>query len=122
MATTSTTGFPDATTAGVPVGVTLKPSGSIVINTPGAVIQGLDITGTVIINAANVTLKDCKITSGAYDCVLINKGITGAVVQNCDINNQNSGGQGIAGQGTFIDNNIHNAADGIDVRGDNTVI
>jgi hypothetical protein len=32
------------------------------------------------------------------------------------------GGQGIAGQGTFLNNNIHGAADGIAVNGDNTVI
>ena len=118
----STTGFPDATTAGVPAGVTLKPSGSIVINTPGAVIEGLNITGSVIINAPNVTLKNCSITSGDYDVVLVKPGITGAVVENCNINNQSAGGQGIAGQGSFLNNNIQNAADGIDVRGDNTLI
>jgi hypothetical protein len=118
----STTGFPDATNTGVPAGVVLKPSGSIVINTPGAVIEGLNITGTVIINAPNVTLKNCSITSGDYDVVLVKPGITGAVVQNCNIDNQGSGGQGIAGQGSFLNNNIQHAADGIDVRGDNTLI
>ncbi|MBR0906454.1 hypothetical protein JQ588_27720 [Bradyrhizobium liaoningense] len=33
-----------------------------------------------------------------------------------------SGGQGIAGAGTFVNNNIHGTADGIGVGGDNTVI
>ncbi|MGC1465856.1 MAG: Ig-like domain-containing protein [Pseudolabrys sp.] len=119
---TSTNGFPDATNTGVPAGVVLKASGSLVINTPGTVIEGLDITGSVTINAANVTLLNCKITSGDYDVVLVKPGITGAVVQNCEINNLGSGGQGIAGQGTFVSNNIHDCADGIDVRGDNTMI
>jgi hypothetical protein len=118
----STTGFPDATTAGVPAGVTLTPSGSIVINTPGAVIEGLNITGSVTINAANVTLKNCTISSSDYDAVLVKPGITGAVVQNCTIDCKDAGGQGIAGQGSFLNNNIQNAADGIDVRGDNTLI
>jgi hypothetical protein len=93
-----------------------------VINTPGTVIEGLNITGSVIINAANVTLKNCSITSSDYDVVLVKPGVTGAVVENCNINNQSSGGQGIAGQGSFLNNNIQNAADGIDVRGDNTLI
>jgi hypothetical protein len=53
---------------------------------------------------------------------MINSGITGAVVQNCYIDNQGGGGQGIAGQGSFIANNIVNCVDGIDVRGDNTLI
>src|SRR6201999_950080 len=33
-----------------------------------------------------------------------------------------AGGQGIAGQGSFIANNIVNASDGINVQGDNTLI
>jgi hypothetical protein len=115
-------GFPDATNTGVPAGVTLTPSGGLVINTPGAVIQGLNITGSVIINAPNVTLRNCRVTSSDYQAVLIKPGITGAVVQNCDIDNQGAGGQGIAGQGNFIANNITNCTDGIDVRGDNTLI
>lgn len=115
-------GFPDATNTGPPAGVTLTPSGGLVIDTPGAVIQGLNITGSVIINAPNVTLRNCRVTSGDYQAVLIKPGITGAVVQNCDIDNQGAGGKGIAGQGKFIANNITNCSDGIDVRGDDTLI
>ncbi len=118
----SSSGYPDATNTGVPAGVTLTPSGDLIINTPGVVIKNLDIKGQVIINAPNVTLLNCKITSDAFTVVLVKPGITGAVIQNCDIDGLGSGGQGIAGQGTFIANNIHDCADGIDVRGDNTVI
>jgi hypothetical protein len=114
--------FPDATTTGVPAGVTLTPSGSLVIDTPGAVIEGLDIKGSVVIDALNVTLKNCKVTDGGNNVVLVKPGITGAVIKNCEIDNLSAGGQGIAGQGTFLGNNIHHCADGIDVRGDNTVI
>jgi hypothetical protein len=118
----SISAFPDATTTGVPAGVTLTPSGSLVIYTSGAVIEGLDIKGSVIINAPNVTLKNCKVADGGDNVVLVKPGITGAVVQNCEIDNLGAGGQGIAGQGTFLANNIHDCADGIDVRGDNTAI
>ncbi len=103
-------------------GVTLKSSGPLVITTPGAVISGLDISGGVIIKAPNVTLINCKISSSGYNVVLIDKGLTGVTVQNCTIDAQGGGGQGIAGQGNFIANNIYGAADGIDVRGDNTLI
>jgi hypothetical protein len=115
-------GFPDATTTGVPSGTVLKPSGDLVLNKPGVLIEGLDIKGSVVINADNVTLKNCKISDDGFDVVLIKPGVTGAVVQNCDISNKSAGGQCIAGQGTFIANNIHDCADGIDVRGDNTII
>ena len=114
--------FPDATNTGVPVGVTLKPSGGLVIDTPGVVIEGLDIAGSVKINAPNVTLRNSRIKSGDYQVVMVGKSITGVVVQNCSIDGQRSGGQGIAGQGAFIANNIANTSDGIDVRGDDTLI
>jgi hypothetical protein len=58
----ATSGWPDASTTGVPAGVSLKPSGSITVTTPGAVIEGLDIKGDVYIRAANVTLKNSKVT------------------------------------------------------------
>ena len=118
----NTSGFPDSTTTGVPAGVTLTPSGGLVINTPGVVIEGLDIRGTVTINAPNVTLLNCKITSSSYMVVKINEGITGAVVQNCDIDNLSAGGIGISGQGKFLANDIQHCADGINVAGDNTLI
>ena len=88
-------------------------------------ISGLNITGTVYINAPNVTISDCKITSSDYWVVIVKSGITGAVVENCEINGTGSGPQGqagIAGQGTFLKNEIYNVENGIDVRGDHTVI
>lgn len=118
----NTTGFPNASNTGVPPGVTLTPSGGLVINTPGAVISGLDIKGMVTINAPNVTLQNCKITSDSYMVVKIGDGITGTVVQNCSIDNLNAGGIGISGQGKFLANDIQHCADGINVAGDNTLI
>lgn len=118
--------YPDATNTGVPPGVILNPhNGDLIINTPGTVISGLKITGTVYINASNVTIKDCSITSNGYNVVNIKSGVTGAVVQNCDINGTGNGPQGqtgIGGQGTFANNNIYNVENGINVEGSNTVI
>jgi hypothetical protein len=107
--------------------VTLTPSGDIVITKAGTVISGLDIHGTVYINAANVTVENCMITSGNWAVVQIQSGVTGAVVQNCTINGTGSapdgtGNQGIMGQGTFVGNNIYNVENGIVVSGNNTVI
>ncbi|HET6676270.1 MAG TPA: right-handed parallel beta-helix repeat-containing protein [Nitrospiraceae bacterium] len=92
------------------------------IDRPGAVIEGLDIRGPVVIEAKNVILRNCKVTAQSDVVVLIKPGVTGAAVQNCEISNQGAGGAGIAGQGLFIGNNIHDCADGIDVRGSNTTI
>jgi hypothetical protein len=116
-------GFPDATTAGVPTGVALTPSGSLTINTPGAVIEGLDIQGMVTINADNVTLKNCKVTAGGWAVINITSGKTGVVIQDCEINGLSAQGvRGISGQGTFLRNDIHHTEDGIYLTGSNTLI
>ncbi|SFO57499.1 hypothetical protein SAMN05216330_103701 [Bradyrhizobium sp. Ghvi] len=123
MATT-TTGWPDASSTGVPAGVTLTPSGDLVITQAGTVISGLNITGTVYIDAANVTLENCKITAASFAVVQIAQGVTGAVVQNCEINgvgSNNDGSNGISGQGTFIGNNIYNVENGINVQGSSII-
>jgi hypothetical protein len=116
-------GFPDATNTGVPPGVTLTASGGLVINTPGVVIEGLDIRGMVTINADNVTLRNCRISSDSWAVVNITSGSTGVVVENCEINGlSGEGTRGISGQGTFLRNNIHHTEDGIYILGSNTLI
>ncbi|RXG91477.1 Ig-like domain-containing protein [Bradyrhizobium vignae] len=123
MATTTSI-WPDASTTGVPAGVTLTPSGDVVVTQAGAVISGLNIQGTVYIDAPNVTLENCKITSASFAVVKIASGVTGAVVQNCEINGVGSGNDGscgILGQGTFVANNIYNVENGIAVAGASTI-
>ena len=122
-------GFPDATDTGVQAGVTLKAyNGDLVINTPGAVISGLDIHGSVYINADNVTLINCRITSGGYWAVSVgggggSSGGTGCVVQNCEINGLGGtqGSAGIQGAGTFLANNIYGVENGIVFAGSNSL-
>lgn len=126
MATTTTsTGFPDATNTGVPAGVTLSPSGSLTVTKAGTVISGLDIKGTVYINAPNVTIENCKIT-GSTDTGVVNiaSGVTGATVKNCTISGtgaNNDGSHGINGQGTFIGNNISGVENGLNISGASTI-
>jgi hypothetical protein len=115
-------GFPDATNTGVPPGTVLTSSGPLTVTTPGTVISGRSFSGTVDIAANNVTLQKCKVSSGGWWAVRIRDGVTGTIVQDCEIDNQSVGGQGIHGAGTFLRNNIHHCADGIDVPGDNTLI
>src|SRR5262249_42750985 len=79
-------GFPDAQNTGVRDGVTLKVVGDMTVTTPGAVISGLEIHGTLRIEADNVTVRDCKIVNeGGYHGILIPDGNSGVVVEYCDI-------------------------------------
>ncbi|MBH5398275.1 right-handed parallel beta-helix repeat-containing protein [Bradyrhizobium sp. CNPSo 4010] len=126
MTTYNGTVYPDATNTGVPAGTALTPHiGDLVVTTAGAVISGLDITGSVIIKAPNVTVENCKITSTDFAVVNIYDGITGTTIQNCTISGTGAGPQGqngIGGSGTFLNNNIYGTENGINVEGSNTVI
>ncbi|MFB6420739.1 MULTISPECIES: right-handed parallel beta-helix repeat-containing protein [Bradyrhizobium] len=120
-----TSEWPNATNTGVRPNVKLTRSGDVVADQAGATISGLDIEGRVHIKAPNVTLIDSKVTSGSFYIVRIEPGVTGAVIQNCEINgvgSGNDGSYGIVGQGTFIANNIYNVENGIGVSGSDTLI
>jgi hypothetical protein len=55
-------GWPDASNTGVPAGVTLTPSDGATVTTPNAVLDALDITGSIDIEAPNVTIKRSRFT------------------------------------------------------------
>ncbi len=59
-------GFPTQATTGVPSGVALKRfDGNLVITTPGTVIDGIDLYGSIVVRADNVVIRNSRITSTA---------------------------------------------------------
>ena len=87
-------GYPDASNTGVPKGMALKPSGSVQVTEDGAVINGLEVTGTIEIDADDVTIEDTKVTldgsgcgsqttCGNYD-LHIEEGATGTVIKDSE--------------------------------------
>ncbi|MBD5831674.1 hypothetical protein [Janibacter melonis] len=64
VARPSRCGYPDETTTGVRDGVTLTPSGSVMADEDGQVIEGLDITGEISVSASDVTIRDVRVTGG----------------------------------------------------------
>lgn len=72
MALPSSCGWPDQTNTGVPKSVALTVhSGNWTINKAGTVIDGYDIKGCVVIQAANVVIKRSKITCPDFVAVKI---------------------------------------------------
>ena len=59
-------GFPDATNTGADCSA-LAPSGSVTVTGNGAVVEGKDISGSVTVQASDVTIRnDCITSSDIY--------------------------------------------------------
>jgi len=118
-------GWPSAATTGVPAGIVLHPSGSITVSTTGAVIDSRDISGCVDIRANNVTIRNTRI-SGGRGCFLqvrIEAGFSGALIEDTEIDGQNSPGSADDGAAigfsgfTALRVNLHNNVDGVALGG-----
>ena len=74
-------GFPNASTTGVPAGVKLtRYDGDIVITKPNTVIDGLEVHGTITVNAPGAVIKNSKIVGGSTPAStgLVNNVVSGA--------------------------------------------
>jgi hypothetical protein len=76
-------GYPSPDTTGVPAGTSLTPSGSITARTPGEVLSGLAVNGTIEVAANNVTIEDTDVAESSSCCwgIRIDPGVTGTVVR-----------------------------------------
>ena len=88
--------FPDASNTGVPAGVSLTASRGLTIDRAGAVIDAREITGQVVVDAPNVTIRRSRIRSNSM--WVIDNNSTGLVVEDSEIVNRPVAGQ----------NNCHN--------------
>jgi hypothetical protein len=123
----SACGFPSASDTGIAGCPPLHPSSGFIANTPGATYQNLDVSGTVQISAANVTLNCVRITDndpqGNTGYVLNTEGGTNGLVEHTEINGR-AGNQDacIEGSGVTLDYvDVHGCVDGMHVGWDVTV-
>jgi hypothetical protein len=96
----------------------LTPSGSLVITTPGTIIQNLAISGTIQIYAPDVTIENCTITDsdessndGNDALIYAAAGTDGLIVENCTLTGGGSGTVQIFSQANnaqFLNLNIYN--------------
>lgn len=119
--------FPDAGNTGVPAGTTLTPSGPVTSSANNQIIDALDITGTVVINHNNVTIKRCRITSG--DFFVVSAGANGhhLIVEDCEIDGNGTASacylpEATLGSSIIRRCNLHNAENGIFIGENNMTI
>jgi hypothetical protein len=63
-------GYPDPAygNVGVPAGTTLTPSRTMTVNTDGTVINGMDVTGYINVEATNVMIENTRVTMTGGGC------------------------------------------------------
>jgi hypothetical protein len=114
---TVSTVFPSAATTGVPEGMTLRPTGDLTIDDAGTVIDGYDITGVVRVESDDVVIRNSRIRGAGWFSVEVEPGLTGVVIEYCDIDGQGEQGKqnsmGVMGPATIRGNDISQVENGI---------
>jgi hypothetical protein len=115
--------WPDASSTGVAVGVSLTNSGNVTSSSNGQIIEGLNVNGIITINQAGVTVRNCRLDNifikapscTIEDCAVVggswNSGInvlTGsATIRRCDISGADNGIWLEANGCLIVDNYFH---------------
>lgn len=109
-------GYPDETNTGVPQGTVLTNSGTITVTQNGAVIQNKNVSGSIIIKADNVTIRNTRVTSGDYYPIrYFDNNNVGLIIEDSEIagTNYNVTSSVSFDNYTLRRVNIHGGADGI---------
>ena len=120
--------WPDASNTGVPSGTTLTNTSGRTLSTASVTINAENISGTLTVNANNITIQNSKISASGSWAIRVMDGIGGTIIKDCEIDGLGDCGKairsgGATGNGTQILRcNIHDMADGIDITGNNVLI
>ena len=116
-------GFPDATNTGANCS-SLASSGSIAVTTDGAVVEGKNISGSITVQASNVTIRnDCVTSSDIYPVHFVSG--SNLTVEDTTITGRGGGCSRAvepAGKGAVMDRlNISGCEDGIQMYNNDTI-
>lgn len=123
-------GYPTASTTGVPAGVTLKVhQGDLVITKANTVVDGLEVRGIIEIKAPGVVIKNSRIVGGstARSIGLVTNVNSGQpfTIQDSEIYaaSENPAWNGLVGSNfTALRMDIHRVVDPVRILGDNVVV
>lgn len=91
--------------------------GPMTVTTPGAVIDGLNISGALNIAASNVTVTRTRVTASDYFVIRIMDGVTGTKISNVEVNGLGlsgaDGSMGIYGLASVSRSNIYGVENGL---------
>lgn len=117
-------GFPGPDDTGVPEGVELTKSDALVVTEDGAVLENLHITGSVKVEANDVTIRNSLIdaTTSRYPVQVMGE-VTGLVIEDSEIDGNGTGTIAILKKNyTLRRVDIHSVMDGPRIEGANVLI
>ncbi|WP_185975647.1 right-handed parallel beta-helix repeat-containing protein [Tessaracoccus rhinocerotis] len=88
-------------------------------------IDALDVRGSIVVRADNVTIKNSRVTTDARYPIHITSGVTGTLIDHVEVSNAGSNGKGIffdGGTGTVRYSDIHSAEDGVHIVADGVTL
>jgi hypothetical protein len=111
-------GFPALANTGVPAGKSLRKTGAITIRTNGTVIDGVDATTEINVDADNVTIRNSRLVGVGEWGIIQRQGHTGLHVQDTEVlgDGVHKVQTGILNQGSMVTIErvyIHTVSDGI---------
>ncbi len=117
---------PDASTTGVVAGTALRRVDGLEVVRDGAVLEGLEVRGALVIAADNVTVRNTRIVTDTERYpVHVREGVVGALLEYIEVDNQGSSGKGIyfdGGTGSVRYADVHSAEDGIAISADGVLV
>jgi hypothetical protein len=129
-------GFPNSGNTGVPSGTSLKViDGNLKVTTAGTVISGVDVHGSIIVDANNVTIKDSRVrcagvsdwcvsmggSNGVLSNTEIGGGTNGTTYSNTAVGIWTGGDTGSARSTVITAVNVHHLMHGLRVDGSSTI-
>lgn len=116
------TRFPDETTTGVPADVRLEDSDSITVTEDGAVLDGLDIDGNVVVEADDVTIRRSRIRGAGDYAITMGSDSENLLVEDVEIVGDEIRSAAVCcSDYTLRRVNIHRVNEGPRVGGDVTI-
>lgn len=118
-------GFPDSTTTGVPAGTPLRlVTGDVVVTSAGAVLDGLDVMGCVTVKAPGVVLRRSRIRcNGPHPAVRLRDGGRDLLVQDTEIDGRGAVAVAVCCAGYTLQRvDIHSVIDGPRLGSATTVV
>jgi hypothetical protein len=113
-ATTTSSGRPTTTTTGVQGA--LKSSGSITVTRAGAVVENLDVRGSITVRANDVTIRNVRVRAGSSFGISVAQGVHGTLIDHVDVEMSGDATAAIGGLGDHSGSHSTKPGDNVTVR------